>query len=68
MEDLQAQLNCDEKLDVGYSKKNLLRAHCGCHGFGVPSLAVLEDAVDPNIANVDVWGRASYGELIEEEE
>ncbi|OAL44878.1 hypothetical protein IQ07DRAFT_549222 [Pyrenochaeta sp. DS3sAY3a] len=67
MDDIEEQLNGGNKLEVGYGKKELLRAYCACHGFAGNPLVTLSDAVDPNIANIDVWGRAIYGELIEDD-
>ncbi|KAH8702802.1 hypothetical protein GQ44DRAFT_753373 [Phaeosphaeriaceae sp. PMI808] len=63
MEMIQEQLRQGETLETGYSKNGLLRTHCTCHSFGGYPLVPLSDAVDPNIANLDVWGRASYGPL-----
>lgn len=59
---IEEQLNSGEELEVGYATNQLLRAHCACHSFGGHPLAVLADAVDPDIANLDVWGRETYGE------
>lgn len=58
---LQEQLNDGETLMVGYVADDLLKAHCACHSFGTYGPPLLEDAVDPNLANLDVYGRATYG-------
>jgi hypothetical protein len=65
MDTLQEQLENCEDLTVGYAEHNLLKAHCACHCFGRYQMAVLSDAIDPNLANLDVWGRATYGAMIE---
>ncbi|CAN9301898.1 unnamed protein product [Alternaria alternata] len=67
METLQEQLEKDQDLISGYVKHNLLKAHCACHSFGRWPLApLLSDAMDPDLANLDVRGRATYGELLED--
>jgi hypothetical protein len=60
METLREQLEQDEDLVVGYAEYSLLKAHCACHSFGCFPMTVLDDAIDPNLANLDVWGRATY--------
>jgi hypothetical protein len=64
METLQMQLSRGEDLMVGYAARNLLKAHCACHSFGRYPFAVLAEALDPDLANLDLWGRATYGEMI----
>ncbi|KAH5512257.1 hypothetical protein HBI26_120050 [Parastagonospora nodorum] len=66
METLQVQLSRGEDLIVGYAARNLLKAHCACHSFGRYPFAVLGEALDPDLANLDLWGRATYGEMIYE--
>ncbi|CAN9327724.1 unnamed protein product [Alternaria alternata] len=66
MESLREKLEKGEHLVVGYTEHNLLKAHCACHSFGCYPLALLSDAIDPNLANLDVWERATYGILLEE--
>ncbi|KAB2107474.1 hypothetical protein AG0111_0g3754 [Alternaria gaisen] len=66
MESLREKLEKDEDLVVGYTEKNLLKAHCACHGFGRYPLTLLSEAIDPNLANLDVWERATYGPLMSE--
>jgi hypothetical protein len=61
MATLQQQLAEGRSLEVGYAKNSLLHAHCACHNFGGFSLALLSEVMDPQLANLDVWGRASYG-------
>lgn len=61
METLRNQLKKNKGLMVGYTEHNLLKAHCACHGFGRWPLALLSDAIDPNLANLHIWGRATYG-------
>jgi hypothetical protein len=63
MENLREQLEGGEDLAVGYTEQNLLKAHCSCHSFGRWPLALLSDAMDPNLANLDIWERATYGTL-----
>lgn len=63
MDDIKEQLICGNRLEVGYTKKGLLRAHCACHGFCGNPLVTVSEVVDPNIANIDSWGRAAYGEI-----
>ena len=65
MEDLAAQLEHGEDLAVGYVRDNLLKAHCACHSFGGDPFEVLDEAIDPNLANLDVWDRATYGQRME---
>jgi hypothetical protein len=65
METLQQQVEKDEDLMVGYAEHNLLKAHCACHSFGCRPIAVLSDAIEPDLANLDVWGRATYGHLLD---
>lgn len=65
MEGLADQLEHGEDLAVGYVRDNLLKAHCACHSFGGHPYEVLDEAIDPNLANLDVWDRATYGELME---
>ncbi|KAI4649044.1 uncharacterized protein J4E78_008562 [Alternaria triticimaculans] len=60
METLRKQLEQDEDLVVGYAEYSLLKAHCACHSFGRFPMTLLDDAIDPNLANLDVWGRATY--------
>jgi hypothetical protein len=43
-----------------------LKAHCACHSFGHYPLTVLSEAMDPDLANLDLWGRATYGNMIED--
>jgi hypothetical protein len=66
MDTLQEQLENGEDLMVGYAEYNLLKAHCACHSFGRYPMTALSDAIDPNLANLDVWGRATYGTMIVE--
>jgi hypothetical protein len=66
MESLREKLEKGEHLVVGYTEHNLLKAHCACHSFGCYPLALLSDAIDPNLANLDVWERATYGTLQED--
>jgi hypothetical protein len=61
METLQDQLEKDEDLMVRYAEHNLLKAHCACHSFGRYPLALLSDAIDPDLANLNVRERATYG-------
>ncbi|CAN9315986.1 unnamed protein product [Alternaria alternata] len=65
METLQEQLEKDEPLVVGYAEHNMLKAHCACHSFGRYPLTLLSEAIDPNLANLDVWGRATYGAIVD---
>jgi hypothetical protein len=67
METLQEQLEKDKDLMVGYTEYNLLKAHCACHSFGRYSMTVLLEAIDPNLANLNLWGRATYGVMLEAE-
>lgn len=62
---LQKQLERSNDLMVGYSQKNLLRAYCACHSFSRSPLTLLSEALNPDLANHDVWGRATYGALFE---
>lgn len=62
---LQEQLEKGEELTVGYVAHNLLKAHCACHSYGTYMPPLLDDAIDPDLANLDVWDRATYGVLIE---
>lgn len=66
MQILQAQLEAGKDLMVGYVEYNMLKAHCACHSFGTFNLPLLNDAVDPDSANLDIWGRATYGECVED--
>lgn len=66
MEQLKHQLASREPLSVGYAEQNLLQPHCICGSFNVYSRATLSDAMDPNLANIDVWGRATYGVMEEQ--
>ncbi|KAH8623835.1 hypothetical protein IG631_21540 [Alternaria alternata] len=61
METLREQLEKDENIVMGYAEHNLLKPHCACHSFGRYGLTLLSDAVDPHLANLDVWERATYG-------
>ncbi|CAN9176974.1 unnamed protein product [Alternaria alternata] len=62
METLREQLGGGEDLAAGYTEHNLLKAHCACHSFGRYWPAMLSDAVDPNLANLnEVPERAAYG-------
>ena len=63
MESLRGNLEKDEDLVVGYTEHNLLKAHCPCHSFGRRPLTLLSDAMDPDLANLHVWERATYGVL-----
>jgi hypothetical protein len=67
MDAIQEQLNQNEDLAVGYSRRNLLRAHCVCHGdfgdFNDVDLVPLSRAIDPDLANLDIWGRATYSNI-----
>ncbi|CAN9243276.1 unnamed protein product [Alternaria sp. RS040] len=63
IETLRMQLEKNEDLMVGYAEHNLLKAHCACHSFGRWPLTLLSDAIDPNLANLDIWERATYGTL-----
>jgi hypothetical protein len=67
METLQEQLEKGEDLMVGYTEYNLLKAHCACHSFGSWPITLLSEAIDPNLANLDLWGRATYGEMLDEQ-
>lgn len=61
MEGLKTQLERGEPLTVGYAEQNLLQPHCICGEFeSQTGLAKLSDATDPEIANLDIWERASY--------
>jgi hypothetical protein len=66
MDVLHEQLTEGKSLEVGYAKNDLLYPHCACHSFGEYTLAVLSQVMDPQLANLDIWGRASYGALIED--
>lgn len=61
MATLQEQLEKGEELTVGYVSHNLLKAHCACHSFGTYMPPILDETVDPDLANLDVWNRATYG-------
>lgn len=66
METLQEQLERDEDPMVGYAEYNLLKAHCACHSFGRYPVMMLSEAMDPSLSNLDLWGRATYGEMLME--
>lgn len=66
METLQEQLEKDDDLMVGYAEQDLLKAHCACHSFGSYRTTVLSQAIDPHLANLDIWGRATYGAIDED--
>lgn len=65
METLREHLESGKDLIVGYAEHNVLKAHYACHSFGRYGDTVLSDAIDPNLANLDVWDRATYGVLLE---
>ena len=67
MEELKGQLDRGEPLSVRYAEKGLLKPHCVCGNFGRYPFPVLADATDPDIANLDIWERATYGTLYEDE-
>ncbi|KAH7384591.1 hypothetical protein BKA66DRAFT_569837 [Pyrenochaeta sp. MPI-SDFR-AT-0127] len=60
MERLKGQLERGEPLSVGYADQNLLQPHCICGDFGAWPFPKLSDATDPDIANLDIWDRATY--------
>lgn len=60
MEDLRIQLNSGAVLEVGYATKNLLKTHCICGRLPGFPLTILANATNPDIANLDVWDRATY--------
>lgn len=62
MEELHRQLQLGEPLLVRYGEQDMLRPHCICgefHSWGLS--ATLDDAIDPEVANLDIWDRATYG-------
>jgi hypothetical protein len=61
METLREQLGEGEDPAVGYTEHNLLKAHCACHSFGRFWPPMLSEAVDSDLANLEVPGRARYG-------
>lgn len=61
MDSLREQIERGQELKVGYVEHDLLKEHCVCHGFGGYPLVLLEDALDPNLANLEGWGRANFG-------
>ncbi|KAF2266840.1 hypothetical protein CC78DRAFT_594620 [Lojkania enalia] len=63
MEELRSQLDRGESLSVGYVKQDLLQPHRICGNFNCFSLATQPDATTPDIANLDIWERATYGVL-----
>jgi hypothetical protein len=63
MEELKDQLERGESLSVGYVEQDLLKPHCTCGKFGGNVIAILADATAPDIANLDIWDRATYGKL-----
>ncbi|KAF2853054.1 hypothetical protein T440DRAFT_497069 [Plenodomus tracheiphilus IPT5] len=67
MEQLSTQLQNSSHLSVRFADWDLLRQHCVCGRFGGHPLTTLPDAVDPDLANLDVWNRATYGVLLEDE-
>jgi hypothetical protein len=64
MEQLRIQLGRGECLSVGFADQNLLQPHCICGSFGGYPLEILSDATNPDIANLDIWERATYAVLI----
>ena len=66
MEELYKQLQNHELLSTGYMRKGLLEPHCVCGQFVDDTLALLSDATDPAIANLDIWERATYIPLLQE--
>jgi hypothetical protein len=66
MEQLQNQLLRGESLSVGFAEQDLLQTHCICGSFGGYPLETLSDVTNPDIANLDIWERATYGVLLED--
>jgi hypothetical protein len=63
MEQLRNHLLRGEPLSVRFAEQDLLQTHCICGSFGRFPLAILSDATNPDIANLDIWERATYGAL-----
>ena len=60
MEQLRIQLDRGESLSVGFAEQNLLKPHCICGKFGGYPIEILSDVTNPDIANLDIWERATY--------
>ncbi|PVH95956.1 hypothetical protein DM02DRAFT_689112 [Periconia macrospinosa] len=63
MEDLHSQLERCEPISTKYGKPGLLQTHCICGKFVSSTIPVLSEVTDPDIANLDIWERATYGVL-----
>lgn len=66
IEKLHRQLQNGEPIATPYMENGLLKAYCICGEFRGWPFATLPDVTDPNIANLDIWDRASYIPLREE--
>lgn len=66
MEELQSQLVRGERLSTKYAEQSLLQPHCICGRFYSWPLATLSDATSPDIANLDIWERATYRVVLPE--
>ncbi|KAI8935572.1 hypothetical protein NX059_008141 [Plenodomus lindquistii] len=67
MEQLYWQLQLGAQLSVEFTDSGLLQQHCICGMFGGYPLTTVAKAVDPELANLDVWERAKYGVLMTDE-
>ncbi|CAO2655582.1 Nn.00g043850.m01.CDS01 [Neocucurbitaria sp. VM-36] len=65
MERLKGQLERGEPLSVGYADQDLLQLHCTCGRFDAHPFATVSDATNPDIENLDMWDRATYGTILE---
>ncbi|KAF2475822.1 uncharacterized protein BDR25DRAFT_278511 [Lindgomyces ingoldianus] len=66
MDELRHQLDQGEPLSVKYAEQDLLQPHCICGSFNCYPLATLSDATEPDIANLDIWERATYGVILDD--